>query len=217
MPSHPLLFLTDSTNECDSQVLFLYAATRVRLGGGEGGGLKFQTAALYMEPKGVPMIRLLTPVLLFASFATVAEECPGFSPVPNAPTKCDLNQLNNNEVADADRVMQNFNTLGDAIDALPTPPTNCTADQIIKWDGSAWVCASRSIVENLCGGDAAVCEALCAEGTAVVSGGCDVRNWGDLGTIMQFQTGPKSDASGWKCSVLYSGSSSYVNAYAICQ
>ena len=87
------------------------------------------------------MIRLLTAVLLFASFDVAANDCDGFSP---APTKCDLNQLNNNEVADADKVMDNFNKLGDAVDALPTPPTNCTTDQIIKWDGTsdAWVCAT---------------------------------------------------------------------------
>ena len=94
------------------------------------------------------MLRLLTPVLLFASFATVAEECPGFSPVPNAPTKCDLNQLNNNEVADAGKVMENFNKLGDAIDALPTPPTDCTTDQIIRYDGSAWACADETGSED---------------------------------------------------------------------
>ena len=68
--------------------------------------------------EGVLMIRLLPAVLLFASFDVVAEECPGFSPAPNAPTKCDLNQLNNDEVADADKVMENFNTLGDAIDVV---------------------------------------------------------------------------------------------------
>lgn len=62
------------------------------------------------------MIRLLIAALLVASFDVVAQECPGFSPFPGAPTKCDLNQLNNSEVADADEVMENFNTLADAID-----------------------------------------------------------------------------------------------------
>ena len=45
--------------------------------------------------------------------------------------------------ASAAEVNENFDALGDAIDALPTPPSDCTTDQIIKWDGSAWVCASR--------------------------------------------------------------------------
>ena len=76
------------------------------------------------------MIRLLTAVLLVASFQAVAQECPGFSPLPEgAPTKCDLNQLNNNEVADADEVMDNFNKLGDAIDVLEANKS----DFIYRW------------------------------------------------------------------------------------
>ena len=83
------------------------------------------------------MIRLLTAVLLFASFNVVAEVT--------------LTDINNNEVADADEVMGNFNALkqgieanATAIEALPTPPTNCTADQIIKWDDTndVWGCAT---------------------------------------------------------------------------
>ena len=156
------------------------------------------------------MIRLLTAVLLFASFHVAAEVT--------------LTDINNNEVADADEVMGNFNALkqgveanATAIDALPTPPTNCSTDQIIKWDGSAWVCASRSIVENLCGGPSGVCEALCAEGTTVVSGGCDLRDWGSIGYMRQLQSVPKSDASGWQCQATFHGSSAFVLAYAICQ
>ena len=85
------------------------------------------------------MIRLLTAVFLFASVEATADAdvCITLEP---PPTACSLNQLTNGAVADADKVMENFNTLGDAIDALPTPPTDCTTDQIIKWDGSAWVC-----------------------------------------------------------------------------
>lgn len=96
------------------------------------------------------MIRLLTAALLFASLNVMAEECLDFSPAPGEPTKCDLNQLNNNEVADANKVMENFNTLGDAIDALPTPPTNCTTDQIIKWNGAEWVCATGDLAGLVC-------------------------------------------------------------------
>ena len=76
------------------------------------------------------MIRLLTAVFLFASFNAVAEVT--------------LTELNNNTPADADDVMGNFNALKSEIESLPTPPTNCTADQIIKWDDTndAWVCAT---------------------------------------------------------------------------
>ena len=80
------------------------------------------------------MIRLLTAVLLFANFNAVAEVT--------------LTPLNNNTPADADDVMGNFNALKDgieanasAIDALPTPPADCTTDQIIRWNGAEWVCA----------------------------------------------------------------------------
>ena len=55
-----------------------------------------------------------------------------------------LNEISNSTVADADDVMDNFNALKNEIESLPTPPTDCTADQIIKWDdtANAWVCAT---------------------------------------------------------------------------
>ena len=76
------------------------------------------------------MIRLLTAVLFFASFHAVAEVT--------------LTELNNNTPADADDVMGNFNALKNEIESLPTPPTDCTADQIIKWNDAngIWVCAT---------------------------------------------------------------------------
>ena len=76
------------------------------------------------------MIRLLTAVLLFASFHALADVT--------------LTPLNNNTPADADDVMGNFNALKDEIESLPTPPNDCTTDQIIKWDDAndVWVCAT---------------------------------------------------------------------------
>ncbi len=92
---------------------------------------------------GVLMIRLPTAVLLFASFDVVAEVT--------------LTDINNNEVADAEEVMGNFNALkqgieanATAIDALPTPPTDCATDQIIKWDDSAWACANDPLANLSC-------------------------------------------------------------------
>ena len=121
------------------------------------------------------MIRLLTAVFLVASFNAVADECPGFSPPPpGEPTKCELNQLNNNEVADADKVMENFNTLGDAIDAVQAPPSDCSSNQLIRWDGSNWVCTNRpSMTVFDCGADAGYCETYCDLGEVVTGGGCD--------------------------------------------
>ena len=77
------------------------------------------------------MIRLLTAVLLFASLNAVAEVT--------------LTELNNNTPADADDVMGNFNALNDAL-----PPTNCAANQIIRWNGSAWVCATDPLAGLSC-------------------------------------------------------------------
>lgn len=76
------------------------------------------------------MIRLLTAALLFASFHAIAQ-----TQVPNV--------FEDGTPASAAEVNENFDALGDAIDALPTPPSDCTTDQIIKWNGSAWECASR--------------------------------------------------------------------------
>ena len=77
------------------------------------------------------MIRLLTAVLLFASFNVVAEVT--------------LTPLSNNTPADADDVMGNFNALNEAL-----PPSNCTTNQIIKWNGSAWVCADSVLTDTGC-------------------------------------------------------------------
>jgi surface protein len=82
------------------------------------------------------MIRLLTAALLVASFGVVAEVT--------------LTELNNNTPADADDVMGNFNALKNEIESLPTPPTDCTTNQIIKWNGSAWVCDDNPLANLNC-------------------------------------------------------------------
>ena len=77
------------------------------------------------------MIRLLTAVLFFASFHAVAQ--------------ITLTELNNNTPADADDVMGNFNALNGAL-----PPTNCATNQIIKWNGSGWECATDPLANLSC-------------------------------------------------------------------
>ena len=77
------------------------------------------------------MIRLLTAVLLFASFHAAAEVT--------------LTPLNNNTPADADDVMGNFNALNEAL-----PPSNCSTDQIIKCNGTAWACADDPFANLIC-------------------------------------------------------------------
>lgn len=104
------------------------------------------------------MIRLLTAALLFASFNVVAD---------------DLKTFSDGQVIEADDFNHNFQKLEQDIADIPAGPQgpvgnngavgpagpagaqgpagadgvaaglNCAADQIIKWNGSAWVCASR--------------------------------------------------------------------------
>ena len=80
------------------------------------------------------MIRLLTAVLLFASFHVVAQ-----TQVPNV--------FEDGTPARAAEVNANF----DAIEAA-LPPANCTADQIIKWDDTndVWVCATGDLAGLVC-------------------------------------------------------------------
>ena len=79
------------------------------------------------------MIRLLTAVFLVASFNAVAD-----TEVPHT--------FQDGEVIDAQKFNEDFDALEAAIDAnaAALPPTNCTTDQIIKWDDTndVWVCAT---------------------------------------------------------------------------
>ena len=87
------------------------------------------------------MIRLLTAVLLFASFSVVAD-----TEVPHT--------FQDGEVIDAQKFNEDFDALEAAIDAnaAALPPTNCTTDQIIRWDGTndAWVCATGDLAGLVC-------------------------------------------------------------------
>ena len=61
-----------------------------------------------------------------------------------------LTPLNNNTPADADDVMGNFNALKNEIESLPTPPSTCETNQIIKWNGTAWACAADPLANLSC-------------------------------------------------------------------
>ena len=104
------------------------------------------------------MTRLLTAVFLFASFNAVAD---------------DLRTFSNGQVINADDFNHNFQKLEQDIADIPAGPQglvgnngavgpagpagaqgpagadgvaaglNCSTDQIIKWNGSAWVCSYR--------------------------------------------------------------------------
>ena len=66
-------------------------------------------------------MRLLCLAALFLATLASAQapnDCVGGFDLSPKPSKCELNQLTNGEPADADKVMQNFNSLSDAIDGL---------------------------------------------------------------------------------------------------
>ena len=83
------------------------------------------------------MIRLLTAALLVASFGVVAD-----TEVPHT--------FNDGTPAKASEVNANFDALENAVDALPTPPSTCETNQIIKWNGSAWACATDPLANLSC-------------------------------------------------------------------
>ena len=96
------------------------------------------------------MIRLLTAALLVASFGALAQ-----TQVPNV--------FKDGTPTSAAEVNANFDTLESAIDSndedfelfradteLALPPSNCSTDQIIKWNGSAWVCATDPLTNLSC-------------------------------------------------------------------
>jgi ubiquitin len=147
-----------------------------------------------------------------------------------------LTDINNDEVADAEEVMGNFNALkqgveantdsavaneiaisanGTAIAALPLPPSDCTADQIIKWDDTygVWVCASSEYVRSELIGDYSG-SASCPAGKKVTGGGCYLTG-NDAGVSCAVVVSrPEPDLSGWVCN---SGPCDVLYAYAICQ
>ena len=119
----------------------------------------------------------------------------------------------NGDVIDADEINANFEYLAEQL-----PPQDCSYNQIIKWNGgTAWVCASKSIVkqDNCTGEGSAGCVAACAEGTTVVSGGCEVLT--SDGPLWEYQSTPKPDLSGWLCAASVNTGTVTVSASAICQ
>ena len=93
---------------------------------------------------------------------------------------------------------------------------NCSNNQIIKYDGNAWVCSSRTLVEAF--GSAA----SCPSGTQVTGGGCRFTETVDLMDPLVNTTtkssSPSSDLSKWNCYCAASAGACTVDfTYAICQ
>ena len=71
----------------------------------------------------------------------------------------------NGDVIDADEINKNLDIVAKAV-----PPRDCSTNQIIKWDGSAWVCSSLTLVYEQLSGQGGIIR--CPSGTKVTGGGC---------------------------------------------
>ena len=125
----------------------------------------------------------------------------------------------NGDVIDADEINQNLDIVAKAV-----PPRDCSKDHIIKWDGSAWVCASvvsvvapKTIMKNDCGENTTDCYAGCPLGTTVTGGGCYNNPLGasadDANEMMRHASVPRGNEE-WHCST---NSGRYLMAHVICQ
>jgi len=95
--------------------------------------------------------------------------------------------------------MENFYTLGDAIDAA-TPPLNCSINQIIRWNGTAWKCTADPFANLSCSagdtltydGSAFTCDTVATEcippGTAITDGNFHIAilDWLENGSVSQY-------------------------------
>jgi len=84
-------------------------------------------------------LKLMLALSLLIDSHNVAAEAEACIEINPPPTACSLNQLDNGAVADANAVMENFNTLGSAIDKRP--PSVCTDGQMTRSSEGEWICA----------------------------------------------------------------------------
>ena len=156
------------------------------------------------------MIRLLTAVLLFASFHVVADELKTFS---------------DGQVIEADDFNHNFQKLEQDIADIPAGADgadgvaaglNCTTDQSIVYRGGAWVCSSPEYVDQFVFSSSGT--ASCPNDKKVTGGGCEYES--DLGFCYNTSR-PDSSLLYWRCESEvvfgYSGVCEVEIAYAICQ
>jgi surface protein len=134
------------------------------------------------------MIRLLTPIGLALMTAQAFAQVQ----VPKS--------YSDGEVIYADELNTNLKAIADAV-----PPRDCTTDQIIKWNGSAWVCATGSLAGLACAegqtiayrDDAWQCGGCVPPGTAITNSNFDwaITDWfasgndGQYGDITKWCTG----------------------------
>ena len=124
-------------------------------------------------------------------------------------------------------------SIKDAINDRVPVPSNCSADQIIKYDGDGWVCAdmpaggggaSPELVVAETGSDLTNVIALCPSGKKVTGGGCrfNMVNTAQQLKYCEFiESYPLNDLSGYGCFAEPTpsgpGLCQVTDAYAICQ
>lgn len=139
------------------------------------------------------------------------------------------NTFQNGTTADANEVNENFTDLANAINSIVQPPTNCSINQIIKWNGSAWACANEASssgitlqsvrdavdVRSTTSTDANVV-VYCNSGERVTGGGYRDDAGGAAPTLCQAFVPAPGGAStdGYRCKWANSGVSRTV--YAVC-
>lgn len=116
----------------------------------------------------------------------------------------------NGDVIDADEINRNLDIVAKAV-----PPTDCSTNQIIKWNGSAWVCSSLErvtrVFDDLTREGGTV---KCPTGKQVTGGGCQ---FGEIYACTYTVSRPTlTDLSGWYCGAA-TGICEVTEAFAICQ
>ena len=189
------------------------------------------------------MIRLLTAALLFASFHVVADDLKTFSDgqvieaddfnhnfqkleqdIANGVTGQQGEQGIQGEKGDkgdkGDTGNQGApgsqgapgNDGNDGADGVAAG-LNCTTNQIIKHDGTAWVCSSPEL--RILNGVFAQGGTLnCLSGEKVTGGGCRIIG---LDYCEVTQSWPSDDLSGWRCEAAGFVECQVQTIYAICQ
>jgi len=174
------------------------------------------------------MIRLLTAILLltFSHFGWAMAYPEDYNGVPHG-------NFQEGDVIDHTKFNQNNSSIKEAINDRVPVPSNCSTDQIIKYDGSGWVCAdmpaggggaSPELVLAETGSDLTNVIALCPSGKKVTGGGCrfNMVNTDQQLKYCEFiESYPLNDLSGYGCfaepTPSGGGLCQVTDAYAICQ
>ena len=160
------------------------------------------------------MVRLLAAVLLltYSLFVWAMAYPEDYSGVPH-------DNFKEGDVIDHEKFNANNLSIKNAINAnkAALPPTNCTTDQIIKWNGSAWVCADSptpQIVNNydLDSPESQTITAVCPEDTRLTGGGCIFAGLEDCVTVI---SSPRTDS--YRCQASGQFNCAVTGATAICQ